>query len=86
MEVEALNGTNGIPCEWVPNGKNPELKALVWALPLVEGIAVDPSKDVLEKDPNKEAEGMEIVPPPCIDIGVHSHSTCSRSHASSSGH
>ena len=70
MEVEALNGTDGIPCEWVPNGKNPELKALVWPLPLVEGMEVDPTKDVLAKDPNNEAEEMEIVPPPSIDVGV----------------
>jgi len=70
MDVEALNGTDEIPYEWVSNGKNPELKALAWEFPLVEGMEVDPTKDVLVKDPNKEAEGMEIVPPPCTDVGV----------------
>ena len=70
MDVEALNGTDGIPHEWVPNGKNPELKALAWEFPLVEGMEVHPMKDVLAKDPNKHAEGMEIVPPPCTDVGV----------------
>ena len=70
MDVAALNGTDGIPCEWVPNGKNPIPKALVWAFPLVDGMEVDPTKDVLAKDPNKEAEGMEMVPPPCTDVGV----------------
>ena len=33
-------------------------------------MEVDPSRDVLAKDPNKEVEGMEIVPPPCTDVGV----------------
>ncbi len=33
-------------------------------------MEVEPTKDVLAKDLNKEAEGMEIVPPPCTDIGV----------------
>ena len=33
-------------------------------------MVVDPTKDVLAKDPNKEAEGMEMVPPPCTDVGV----------------
>ena len=70
MDVEALNGTDGITCEWVLNGKNQVLKELDWEFPLVEGMEVDPTKDVLEKDPNKDAEGMEIVPPPCTDIGV----------------
>ena len=70
MDVMTLNGTNGIPCEWVPNGKNPVPKALVWAFPLVDGMEVDPTKNVLAKDPNKEAEEMEIVPPPCTDVGV----------------
>ena len=70
MDVAALNGTDGIPCEWVPNGKNPVPKALVWAFPLVDGMEVDPTKDVLAKDPNKEAEEMEMVPPPCTDVGV----------------
>ena len=70
MDVEALNGTDGIPCEWVPNGKNPELKALVWEFPLMDRMEVDPTKDVLAKDPNKDAKGMEIVPPPCTDVGV----------------
>ena len=36
----------------------------------MDGMEVDPTKDVLAKDPNKETEGMEIVPPPCIDLGV----------------
>ena len=70
MDVAALNGTDGIPCEWVPNGKNPVPKALVWAFPLVDGMEVDPTKDVLAKHSNKEAEGMEMVPPPCTDVGV----------------
>jgi len=70
MNVVVLNGTDGIPCEWVPNGKNPVPKALVWAFPLVDGMEVDPTKDVLAKDPNKEVEGMEIVPPLCTDVGV----------------
>ena len=70
MDVEARNGTDGIPCEWVPKGKNPVLKALAWEFPLVEGMEVEPTKDVLAKDSNKYAEGMEIVPPPCIDVGV----------------
>jgi len=70
MDVAALNGADGIPCEWVPNGKNPVPKALVWAFPLMEGMEVDPTKDVLAKDPNKEAEEMKIVPPPCTDVGV----------------
>jgi len=70
MDVAALNETEGIPCDWVPNWKNPVPKALVWAFPLVDGMEVDPTKDVLVKDPNKEAEGMEIVPPPCTDVGV----------------
>ena len=70
MDAATLNGTDGIPCEWVPNGKNLELKALVWEFPLVEGMEVDPTKDVLAKDPNKEEEEMEIVPPPCTDVGV----------------
>jgi len=70
MHVEALNGTDGIPCEWVPNGKNLVLKALAWEFPLTEGMEVDPKKVVLAKDPNKDVEGMEIVPPPCIDVGV----------------
>ena len=70
MDVEALNGTNKIPYEWVPNGKNPELDSLAWEFPLVEGMEVDPTEDVLAKDPNKDAEGMEIVPPPCTNVGV----------------
>ena len=70
MDVAALNGTDGIPCDWVPKGKNPVPKALVWAFRLVDGMEVDPTKDVLAKDPNKEAEEMEIVPPPCTDVGV----------------
>ena len=70
MDVAALNGTEGIPCDWVPKRKEPVLKALVWAFPLVDGMEVDPTKDVLANDPNKEAEGMEMVPPPCTDIGV----------------
>ena len=70
MDVAALNGTDGIPCEWVPNGKNPVPKALVWAYPLMDGMEVEPTKDVLAKDPNKEAEEMEMVPPPCTDVGV----------------
>ena len=70
MDVAALSGTDGIPCDWVPKGKSPVPKALVWAFPLVDGMEVDPTKDVLANDPNKEAEGMEIVPPPCTDIGV----------------
>ena len=70
MDVAALNRTDGIPYEWVPNRKNPELKALVWEFPLVEGMEVVPTKYVLAKDPNKEAKGMEIVPLPCTDIGV----------------
>ena len=70
MDVAALNETDGIPCEWVPNGKNPVPKALVWAFPLVDGMEVDPTKDVLAKDPNKEAQEMEMVPPPCTDVGV----------------
>ena len=63
MDVAALNKTDGIPCEWVPNGKNPELKALDWEFPLVEGMEVDPTNDVLAKDPNKETKGMEIILP-----------------------
>ena len=70
MDVAALNGTDGIPCEWVQNGKNPVPKALVWAFPLMDGMEVDPTKDVLAKDPNKEAEEMEMVPPPCTDVEV----------------
>ena len=69
MDVAALNEIDGIPCEWVPNGKNPVPKALVWAFPLMDGMEVDPTKDVLAKDPNKEAEEMKIVPPPCTDVG-----------------
>ncbi len=71
MDVKALNGTNEIPSEWVPNGKNLEPDALAWEFPLVEGMEVDPTKDVLAKYPNKYAEGMEIVPPPCTDVGVY---------------
>ena len=56
--------------DWAPNGKNPEPKAFVWALPLVDGMEADPTTDVLVKDPNNETEGMEIVPPPCTDTGV----------------
>ena len=70
MDVAALNGTDGIPYEWVPNGKNPELKTLVWEFPLMEGMEVDPTKYVLAKDPNKEAEEMEIIPPASTDVGV----------------
>ena len=70
MDVVAPNGTEGIPREWAPNGKNTEPKALVWEFPLVDGMEVDPTKDVLEKDLNKETEGMEIVPPPCTYMGV----------------
>ena len=70
MDVAALNGTEGIPCDWVPKRKEPVLKALVWAFPLVDGMEVDPTKDVLAKYPNKEAEEMVIVPPSCIDVGV----------------
>ena len=46
----------------MPNGKNPVPKALVWAFPLVDGMEIDPTKDVLAKDPNK-----------CwnYDIGLH---------------
>ena len=54
----------------VANGKNPEPKALVWEFPLVDGMEVDPTTDVLVKDPNNETEGMEMVPPPCTDTGV----------------
>ena len=36
----------------------------------MEGMEVDPTKDVLAKDPNKETEEMEIIPPPCTDVGV----------------
>ena len=54
----------------MPNGKNLELDALAWEFPLVEGMEVDPTKDVLAKDPNKDVEGMEIIPPPCTDVGV----------------
>ena len=70
MDVATLNGTDGIPCDWVPKEKSPVLKALVWAFPLVDGMEVDPSRYVLAKDPNKEVEGMEMVPPPCTDVGV----------------
>ena len=70
MDVAASNGVEGMPCEWAPNGKNPESKALVWEFPLVDGMEVDPTKDVLAKDPKKETEGMEIVPPPCTNTGV----------------
>ena len=70
MDIAALNGTDGIPCEWVPNGKNLVPKALVWEFPLMEGMEVDPTIDVLAKDTNKEAEEMEMVPPPCTDVGV----------------
>ena len=70
MDVAALNGTDGIPCDWVPKEKSPVLKALVWAFPLVDGMEVDPTKDVLANDLNKEAEGMEMVPPPCTDVRV----------------
>ena len=70
MDVAALSETDGIPCDWVPKRKEPVLKALVWAFPLVDGMEVDPSRDVLAKDPNKEVEGIEMVPPPCIDVGV----------------
>jgi len=70
MDVAALNGADGIPYEWVPNGKNPVPKALVWAFPFVDGMEVYPTIDVLAKEPNKEAEEMEIVPPPCTDVGV----------------
>ncbi len=45
-------------------------KIIGWEFPLVEGMEVVPTKDMLAKDPNKEAEGMEIVPPTCTDIGV----------------
>ena len=31
---------------------------------------MEPTKDLLAKNPNKDVEQMEIVPPPCIDIGV----------------
>ena len=70
MDVAAPNGAEGMPCEWAPNGKYPEPKAFVWEFPLVDGMEVDPTTDVLVKDPNKETEGMEIVPPPCTDMGV----------------
>ena len=70
MDVAALNGTDGIPCDWVPKEKSPVLKALVWAFPLVDGMEDDPSRDVLAKDQNKEVEGMEMVPSPCTDVGV----------------
>ena len=70
MDVVALNGTDGIPCDWVPKEKSLVLKAQVWAFPLVDGMEVDPSRDVLAKDPNKEVEGMEMVPPSCTDVGV----------------
>ena len=70
MDVAAPNGVEGMSYEWAPNGKYPEPKAFVWEFPLVDGMEVDPTKDVLAKDPNKETEGMEIVPPPCTDIGV----------------
>ena len=70
MDVAAPNGAEGMPNDWAPNGKNPEPKAFVWALPLVDGMEVDPTTDVLVKDPNNETEGMEIVPPPCTDTGV----------------
>lgn len=70
MDVAALNGTDGIPYEWVPNGKNPVPKALLWEFPLMDGMEVDPTKDVLVKDPNKEAEEMEMVPPPYTNVGV----------------
>ena len=53
MDVEALKGTDTILCEWVPNEKNLELKALAWEFPHVEGMEVDPTKYVLAKDPNK---------------------------------
>lgn len=33
-------------------------------------MEVDPNKDVLTVDLNKDVEGMEIVPPPCNDIEV----------------
>ena len=70
MDVVAPNGAEGMPDDWAPNGKYPEPKAFVWEFPLVDGMEVDPTKGVLAKDLNKEMEGMEIVPPPCIDIGV----------------
>jgi len=70
MDVAVLNEADGIPCKWVPNGKIPVLKALVCAFPIVDGMEVNPTKDVLAKDPKKEAEGMEMVPPPCTDVGV----------------
>ena len=47
-----------------------KLDALAWEFTLVEEMEVDPTKDVLAKNPNKDAEGMEIVPPPCTDVGV----------------
>ena len=33
-------------------------------------MEVEPNKDMLAVDPNKDVEGMEMVPPPCTDIGV----------------
>ena len=36
----------------------------------MDGMEVDPTKDVLAKDPNEEEEEMEIVPPPCTNVGV----------------
>lgn len=71
MYVEALNGTDGIPCEWMQNGKNSELDALAWEFALIDGMELDPTKDVLEIDPNKYVDGMEIVPPPCTNVGVY---------------
>ena len=33
-------------------------------------MEVDLNKDVLVVDPNKDVEGMAIVPPPCTNMGV----------------
>lgn len=50
--------------------KNPKLDALAWEFSLVDRMEVDQIKDVLAIDPNKGAEGTEIVPTPCSDVGV----------------
>ena len=68
--MAAPKGAEGMPYESAPNGKYLEPKAFVWEFPLVDGMEVDPTTDVLVVDLNKETEGMEIVPPPCTDIGL----------------
>ena len=74
MDVEAVDGmfkvTEGIPWDSIPYGINPKPDAISWEISLIDGMEVNPNIVVLGV-----IEWMEIVPPPCTNMGVCTLST-----------